>query len=61
MPPTLKRYVDAIQSVNGPVYVRMLRGEIPRLFDRSEPLRLGQARVLSVRDRCGAAGVRHLY
>lgn len=40
--------LDAIHGVNGPVYVRMLRGEMPRLFDRSEPLRLGQARVLSV-------------
>ncbi len=39
--------LDAIQPVNGPVYVRMLRGEIPRLFDAAEPLRLGQARVLS--------------
>ena len=39
--------LDAIHPVAGPVYVRMLRGEIPRLFHRSEPLRLGQARVLS--------------
>lgn len=39
--------LDVAQSVNGPVYVRQLRGEIPRLFPASEPLRLGQARVLS--------------
>ncbi|MGH2523592.1 MAG: transketolase family protein, partial [Anaerolineales bacterium] len=39
--------LDAIHPVNGPVYVRMLRGEIPRLFDPGEPLRLGQARRLS--------------
>ena len=38
--------LDAADSVAGPVYVRMLRGEIPRLFDRSEPLRLGEAREL---------------
>lgn len=39
--------LDAAQAVNGPVYVRMLRGEVPRLFDPSEPMRLGRARVLS--------------
>lgn len=39
--------LDVAHSVNGPVYVRQLRGEIPRLFDRSEPMRLGQARLLS--------------
>lgn len=39
--------LDAIHSVKGPVYVRMLRGEIPRLFAADEPLRLGRARVLS--------------
>lgn len=42
--------LDAIHGVDGPVYVRMLRGEIPRLFDAAEPLRLGQARVLSTGD-----------
>lgn len=39
--------LDVAQAVDGPVYVRMLRGEIPRLFDGGEPLRLNQARVLS--------------
>ena len=39
--------LDAIHPVNGPVYVRMLRGEIPRLFAASEPLQLGHARTLS--------------
>jgi len=39
--------LDAAHAVDGPVYVRMLRGEIPRLFDRSEPMRLGCARELS--------------
>lgn len=37
---------DVAQAVDGPVYVRMLRREAPRLFDASEPLRLNQARVL---------------
>jgi transketolase len=31
-------------AIDGPVYVRMLRGEMPRLF--SEPMKLGRARVL---------------
>ena len=39
--------LDVAESVEGPVYVRMLRGEVPRLFDRSLPLRLNHARVLS--------------
>ena len=39
--------LDAIHPVDGPVYVRMLRGELPRLFPAEEPLRLGQARRLS--------------
>lgn len=39
--------LDVAQAVDGPVYVRMLRGEIPRLFDAGEPMRLNQARVLS--------------
>ena len=38
--------LNVAQSVTGPVYVRMLRGEIPRLFPISEPMILGQARVL---------------
>jgi len=42
--------LDVAQSINGPVYVRMLRGEIPRLFDAAEPMRLGQARILSAGD-----------
>ncbi len=40
--------LDAAHSVNGPVYIRMLRGEIPRLFDRSEPMQLGRSRTLSI-------------
>jgi len=34
-----------IEKINGPVYVRMLRGEIPRLF--GSPMEFGKARVLS--------------
>jgi transketolase len=39
--------LDVAQAVNGPVYVRMLRGEVPRLFPADAPLALGRARVLS--------------
>jgi transketolase len=34
-------------AVNGPVYVRQLRGEIPVLFDPDEAMQLGKARRLS--------------
>ncbi len=37
--------LDVIETINGPVYVRMLRGEIPRLFD--SPMKFGKARVIS--------------
>jgi transketolase len=39
--------LDVAHEINGPVYIRMLRGEIPRLFKQSEPMRLNRARVLS--------------
>jgi transketolase len=38
--------LDVAQAVAGPVYVRMLRGEVPRLFPASQPMRLDTARVL---------------
>ncbi len=37
--------LGVMEKINGPVYVRMLRGEIPRLF--GEPMIFGKARVLS--------------
>ncbi len=40
--------LDLMQDINGPVYVRMLRGEIPRLF--SSPMIFNKARVLSEGD-----------
>lgn len=39
--------LDVAQAVNGPVYVRMLRGEIPRLFAPSDRMKFNKARVLS--------------
>ncbi len=42
--------LDAAMSINGPVYVRMIRGEIPRLFEKSEPMIVGKSRRLSFGD-----------
>ena len=39
--------LDVMAAVDGPVYVRMLRGELPRLFPASEPMQLDTPRVLS--------------
>ena len=39
--------LDAADGVPGPVYVRVLRGDVPRLFPADAPLRVGRARVLS--------------
>ncbi len=39
--------LDVAHAIDGPVYIRMLRGEVPRLFPRDEPMRLDQVRVLS--------------
>lgn len=39
--------LDVAYGVDGPVYVRMLRGEIPRLFAKGSPMRLGKARKLA--------------
>jgi transketolase len=38
--------LDAIESIPGPVYARVLRGEVPRLFEPDRPLRVGRARLL---------------
>ncbi len=49
--------LDVARAIDGPVYVRMLRGEIPRLFPSSEPMELGRARVLLPGDACGECDV----
>ncbi|WP_232698120.1 transketolase family protein [Brevibacillus daliensis] len=43
----IETVLDAVEEVNGPVYIRMLRKEVPRLFDRNEPFKINKARVLS--------------
>jgi transketolase len=43
----VENVLSIAQAVDGPVYIRMIRGEIPRLFTAAEPMQLGRARVLS--------------
>jgi transketolase len=43
----IETVLDAIEGVPGPVYVRMLRGEVPRLFDVREPVQLGKLRSVA--------------
>jgi transketolase len=42
--------LDVAHAVDGPVYVRMLRGEVPRLFDPAEPMQFGRSRLLGKGD-----------
>jgi len=39
--------LDLAYDYNGPVYIRMLRKEVPRLFPADEPMQFNRARVLS--------------
>lgn len=39
--------LDVAHAIPGPVYIRMLRGEVPRLFPKNEPMVFGRARVLT--------------
>jgi transketolase len=39
--------LDPVLAVDGPVYIRMLRGEIPVLFPPEEPFAPGRNRILS--------------
>jgi len=43
----IETVLDAIDGVPGPVYVRMLRGEVPRLFDAAVPMQLGKLRSVA--------------
>ena len=42
--------LDVAHAVDGPVYVRMLRGEMLRLFPKNEPMVLNRARILEQGD-----------
>lgn len=39
--------LDVAHAVDGPVYIRMLRGEVSRIFPVDEPFKLNTARILS--------------
>lgn len=39
--------LDLAYQYNGPVYIRMLRKEVPRFFPANEPIEFNRARVLS--------------
>jgi transketolase len=39
--------LEPIHHIDGPVYIRMLRGELTRLFPQDEPFQLNTARVIS--------------
>jgi transketolase len=43
--------LDVTEQVDGPVYIRMLRGQLPRLFPVDEPMQLGMSRQLSTGDQ----------
>jgi len=39
--------LDVAHAIDGPVYIRMLRGEVSRIFPVTEPFQLNTARILS--------------
>ena len=43
----METILDPVLATPGPVYVRMLRGEVPRLFPRDAPFVFDRVRVLS--------------
>lgn len=43
----IETVLDAVNEIDGPVYIRMLRGEVPRLFNASEPFVFNKARHLN--------------
>lgn len=43
----IESVLDVTLDISGPIYLRMLRGEVPRLFAKSEAFKFNQARVLS--------------
>lgn len=43
----IESVTDLAYSINGPVYIRMLRGEIPRLFDKKDIMKFDKARTIT--------------
>ena len=48
----IESVLDIANSIDGPVYIRMLRGEVPRLFPQHSQMKLGVARLLSDSSSC---------
>lgn len=46
----IESVLDITREINGPVYVRMLRKEVPRLFPANEPMIFNKARIISTGD-----------
>jgi transketolase len=44
----IETMLDPLYEIDGPVYIRMLRGEVPRLFSKDEPFQIGKPRVLKL-------------
>ncbi|GIP64984.1 transketolase [Virgibacillus pantothenticus] len=42
--------LDATDDIDGPIYIRMLRGRLPRLFPKNEPFKFNTARILNEGD-----------
>lgn len=42
--------LDVAHAIDGPVYIRQLRGEVSRIFPQDEPMVLNRARLLSTGD-----------
>jgi transketolase len=43
----IESVLEVAHGVNGPVFIRMLRKEVPRLFPKNEPMIFNRGRVLS--------------
>lgn len=43
----IESVLQLAEDVNGPVYIRMLRKDVPRLFPANEPMEFNKGRVLS--------------
>lgn len=39
--------LDVAHAIDGPVYIRQLRGEVSRIFPKDEPMEFNRARILS--------------
>ena len=57
----IENVLAIVEAQQGPVYVRMLRGEVPRLFPTDEPMALWPGAAAPGRDRPHPTHLRHLH